>query len=360
VVGSSGNYTVTYTDANGCSQTSAALQVQVNTPTPATLNLPVTNYCESDLPIILSGGLPGGGNYIGSGVINNILYPALLPSGLYNLQYVTIDANGCLSTATSQIIEPALLSASATNTAVLCNGGSSGSVQGTATGGIAPYNMSWVGPNTGNPVGDEITTDGGSYTVNGAPAGNYTITMTDGNGCIATTTTIIVEPILLQVNAAPVPPLCNGVFNGSMNVIAIGGTAPYDVSWSGPNSDNPVGTEITTDGGSYIITGVGAGTYTITLTDGNGCIITTSTTLVPPVALTINTQPTDVACSAGNTGSIQVTANNGTPGYNVSWSGSATGNPTGVEINISGGSYSIPSLVRNLYRFSYRFQRLFG
>jgi gliding motility-associated-like protein len=357
---SAGTYTLTVIDANGCTTSTTSTILEPTSVTASAINTSV--LCNGGTTGSVTGTATGGtAPYDMSWVGPNTGDPAGdeiaadggsytvngAPAGAYTITMT--DANGCLSTATSQIIEPALLSASATNTAVLCNGGSSGSVQGTATGGIAPYNMSWVGPNTGDPVGDEITTDGGSYTVNGAPAGNYTITMTDGNGCIATTTTIIVEPILLQVNAAPVPPLCNGVFNGSMNVIAIGGTAPYDVSWSGPNSDNPVGTEITTDGGSYIITGVGAGTYTITLTDGNGCIITTSTTLVPPVALTINTQPTDVACSAGNTGSIQVTANNGTPGYNVSWSGSATGNPTGVEINISGGSYTIPSLVSGTY-----------
>ena len=259
------------------------------------------------------------------------------------------DGNGCIATTTTQIIEPAGLTASALNTAVLCNAGSSGTVQGSATGGTAPYNMSWTGPNTGNPAGDEINVDGGSYTVNGAPAGSYTITMTDGNGCTATATTTVIEPAILQVNSAPVPPLCNGVFNGSMNVTATGGTAPYDVSWSGPNSDNPIGTEIITDGGTYTITGVGAGTYTITLTDGNGCVTTTTTTLVPPIALTISTQSVDVACSGGNTGSIQVVANNGTPGYNVSWSGVATGNPNGIEINTSGGSFTIPSLIAGSY-----------
>jgi gliding motility-associated-like protein len=277
----------------------------------------------------------------GSYTVNNAL------AGTYTI--TVTDGNGCVATTSTQIIEPAGLTASALNTAVLCNGGSSGSVEGTANGGTAPYNMSWTGPNTGDPAGDEINTDGGSYTVNGAPAGSYTITMTDGNGCTATATTAVIEPAILQVNSAPVPPLCNGVFNGSMNVTATGGTAPYDVSWSGPTSDDPVGVEILADGGAYTITGLGAGTYTITLTDGNGCVITTTSTLVPPVALTIATQVVDVACNGGNTGSIQVVANNGTPGYNVSWSGVATGNPNGIEINTSGGSFTIPSLIAGSY-----------
>ena len=173
--------------------------------------------------------------------------------------------------------------------------------------------------------------------------------MTDANGCTATATTNVIEPSILQVNAAPTPPLCNGVFNGSMIVTAIGGTESYDVAWSGPNSDNPIGTEIPNDGGSYTILGVGAGTYTVILTDANGCASNTTVTLVPPVALSILSQTTNVLCNGGNNGSIQVTANNGTPGYNVSWSGTATGDPTGIEINSSGGNFSITNLISGSY-----------
>jgi gliding motility-associated-like protein len=357
---SAGTYTITVTDANGCTTTTISTITE-----PTTVSATATNtsvLCNGGTTGSVTGLASGGtapydmswagpntgdpaGDEIntdgGSYTVNGA------PAGTYTITMT--DGNGCVATTTTQIIEPAGLTASALNTAVLCNAGSSGTVQGSATGGTAPYNMSWTGPNTGNPAGDEINVDGGSYTVNGAPAGSYTITMTDGNGCTATATTTVIEPAILQVNSAPVPPLCNGVFNGSMNVTATGGTAPYDVSWSGPNSDNPIGTEIIANGGIYTITGVGAGTYTITLTDGNGCVTTTTTTLVPPVALTISTQPVDVACSGGNTGSIQVVANNGTPGYNVSWSGVATGSPNGIEINTSGGSYTIPSLIAGSY-----------
>ena len=357
---SAGTYTITVTDANGCTTTTASTITEPTSVAASATNTSVlcNGGSTGSITGIASGGTapydmswvgPNTGDPAGDEIntdggsytVNGAL------AGTYTITMT--DGNGCVATTTTQIIEPAGLIASALNTAVLCNGGASGSVQGTATGGTAPYNMSWTGPNTGNPAGDEINTDGGSYTVNGAPAGTYTITMTDGNGCIATATTSVIEPTVLQVNAAPVPPLCNGVFNGSMNVTATGGIAPYDVSWSGPNSDNPVGTEIIADGGIYVITGVGAGTYTITLTDGNGCVTATNTTLVPPVALTIATQSVDVACNSGNTGSIQVIANNGTAGYNVSWSGVTAGNPTGTEIATSGGSYTISSLTAGSY-----------
>jgi len=105
--------------------------------------------------------------------------------------------------------EPILLTATATNTSVLCNGGATGSVSATATDGTAPYNMSWAGPVTGNPAGTEITLSGGSYSVNNAPAGLYTISITDANGCVTTTTTTIIEPVLLTATAANTGALCN-------------------------------------------------------------------------------------------------------------------------------------------------------
>ncbi|NBP05618.1 MAG: hypothetical protein EBV15_05260, partial [Bacteroidetes bacterium] len=269
------------------------------------------------------------------------------PAGTYTITIT--DGNGCVATTSTQISEPVGLTASATTTPVLCNGGASGSIEGTATGGTAPYNMSWTGPNTGNPAGDEINTDGGSYAVNGAPAGSYVITMTDGNGCSATTTSTIMEPAILQINATPVPPLCNGVFNGSMDITAIGGTAPYNVSWSGPTSDDPIGTEIPLDGGLYAISGLGSGTYNVTLTDTYGCTTNTSVSLVPPAALTMQFLASNVSCSGASNGSIQVTATDGTEPYNVIWTGTASGDPTGTEINASGGNFSITNLSAGAY-----------
>jgi len=357
---SAGTYNITVTDANGCTTTTTSTITE-----PTSVNASATNatvLCNGGATGTVTGSASGGtapydmswvgpntGDPAGDEITNDGGSYTVngAPAGSYSITMT--DANGCTATTTTNVLEPSALNASALNSAVLCNGGSSGTVQGTATGGTAPYNMSWTGPSTGNPAGDEITTDGGSFTVSGTPAGLYSITMTDANGCIATTTTNVIEPTVLQINAAPVPPLCNGVFNGSINVTAIGGTEPYDVSWTGPNSDDPIGTEISNDGGAYIILGVGAGTYTVTLTDANGCVSSTSVTLVPPAALSIASQTTNVLCNGGNNGSIQVTANNGTPGYNVSWSGTATGDPTGIEINSSGGNFSITNLISGSY-----------
>ncbi|MFM7661269.1 MAG: gliding motility-associated C-terminal domain-containing protein, partial [Bacteroidota bacterium] len=357
---SAGTYTITVTDANGCATTTISTITEPTSVTASATNsavlcnggstgLVIGTASGGTAPYDMSWAGPNTGDPAGDEInVDGGSYTVNgAPAGSYVITMT--DDNGCEGVTTTEIMEPEALSASAINTAVLCNGASNGTVEGTATGGIAPYNMSWTGPNTGNPAGDEINTDGGSYTVNGAPAGSYVITMTDNNGCSATATTTIIEPAILQINATSVPPLCNGVFNGSMDITAIGGTAPYDVSWSGPNSDDPVGPEIFNNGDSYTISGVGAGTYVVILTDAHLCTSTTTITLISPLVLTIATQVTNVACFNDNTGSIQVIANDGLPSYNVYWFGTTSGDPIGSEINSSGGNYVISNLSSGSY-----------
>jgi gliding motility-associated-like protein len=280
-----------------------------------------------------------GGNYS----VNNA------PAGLYTITIT--DANGCVTTTTTTIIEPVLLTATSANTGALCNGSSDGTVTGTATGGTSPYDMSWTGPNTGNPAGTEINADGGSYTVNGAPAGAYTLTMTDANGCTATATTNVAQPLPIVVSSVITPPLCNGATNGELNINVIGGFPGYNVSWVGPISDNPAGIEIVNNGGSYQINNLSAGTFTVVATDVNGCTDSIVSTLIPPPSLSFTAVVSNISCNGG-VGSILVTASNGTPGYDVSWVGPITSNPVGTEINVSGGTYTITAITAGNYQIT--------
>ena len=90
--------------------------------------------------------------------------------------------------------------------------------------------------------------------------------------------------------------MCNGGSNGAATIDASGGTAGYDVSWTGLTvsgttySDNPLGIEIINDGGTYTINSFPSGTYDITVTDQNGCNVTINTVVIeePPV-MTVST-----------------------------------------------------------------------
>ena len=295
----------------------------------------------------------GGGTYVWSGpngfssTLQNPTIPnsTVANTGVYT---VVVTNSGCSASATTTVALGSSPTATLTPTNAACANGN-GSINVLANGGTPGFNVSWTGPVSGNPAGNEITTAGGSYSISGATVGTYTVTITDVNGCTSNSTTTISQPLPLQVSATQTPPLCNGVNNGSIAVIATDGTASYDVSWTGPTTGSPVGFEITSNGGTYTITNAGAGTYTITLTDANGCTTTTTSTLTPPTALSVANQVTPILCNGASTGAIQITASNGTPGYDVSWAGPINGNPAGVEIASSGGSYTIGNLTAGTY-----------
>src|SRR6185436_12728708 len=136
---------------------------------------------------------------------------------------------------------------------VLCNGGNTGSAMVTAGGGIAPYSYTW-------------TSGGNSATENNLAAGNYSVTVTDANGCTSLATVTIAEPTLLTSSTVPVDVLCNGGNSGSATVTAGGGIAPYSYSWtSGGTADTE--------------NNLAAGNYSVTVTDANGCTSLASVTI---------------------------------------------------------------------------------
>src|SRR6185503_17906170 len=112
-------------------------------------------------------------------------------------------------------------------------------------------------------------------TATGLAAGNYTVTVTDANGCIQTATANITQPAAMTAaisNSTNV--LCNGGTNGSATVTAGGGSAPLAYQWS------PTG------GTNATATGLAAGNYTVTVTDANGCTQTATANITQPAAMT--------------------------------------------------------------------------
>ena len=111
----------------------------------------------------------------------------------------------------------------------------------------------------------------------GSATSTFSVTATDANGCTASTSATVTEPTALTATTSVTNVLCNGG-NGTVEVSANGGTAPY------------------TGTGSYT---VAAGTYNYTVTDANGCTTTTSVTVTEPTALTATTNHTNVSCNGG-------------------------------------------------------------
>ena len=313
-----GNYVVWVTDTHGCLD---SIQVEILDPSntmtlsEAHSNVLCFGASTGSIDLIVSGGVPTYTYVWNTGSPSQDL--TSLPAGLYSVN--VYDFNACGEFLSITISEPATpVSASSIQTDVLCYGALTGAIDVTPQGGVGPYTFLW---NTG-----ETTED-----ITNAIAGNYSVDITDFNGCVYTLLDTIYQPALpLTLNESHVNVLCNGGNNGSIDIVTTGGTAPYSYLW-----DNGV---IVEDLSNLI-----AGTYTITVTDSNGTtggcydqLTVTITEPLNPVAVTAS--QVDILCYAGNTGAVDVTVTGGTAPYNYSWSNGASSEDIGSLIS---GSYSV-------------------
>ncbi|MFQ5334713.1 MAG: hypothetical protein ACE5DN_01430, partial [Flavobacteriales bacterium] len=194
----------------------------------------------------------------------------------------------------------------------LCNGGSDGQASATATGGATPYSYSWSNGQT-------------TQTSTGLSAGTYTVTVTDINGCTSSSTVTISDPAGMILNTSTVDATC-GQNDGSASVNVSGGTTPYTYQWSsgGTNASE---------------TGLSAGTYTVTVTDDNGCTSDTTVTISNtggPSATASVVQ--NVLCNGDCNGEANVNVNGGNTPYTYSWS---TGGSNVTETGLCAGTYTI-------------------
>lgn len=301
-----GTYTCTITDANGCSTTviGTVSQPAAVTATPSQTNITCNGGSNGSATVVASGGT---GSYAYSWAPSG--GTGATASGLSVGTYTcTIDdSNGCQVTQTFSITQPNAMSASNTQTNVLCSGGNTGSATVTPSGGSSPYTYNWT------PSG------GTNATASGLAAGSYTCTITDANGCSTTQSVTITQPTAITSSvSAQANVLCNGGNSGSASITAAGGTPGYTYSWA-------------PSGGSAANAGsLTAGIYTCTITDANGCTHTQTLTITQPPALTLTSTGAN-GCS-GSSGIISATAGGGTPAYTYSWS---NGLPNGATQTVN-------------------------
>src|SRR6266404_5726885 len=217
--------------------------------------------------------------------------------------------------------------ASLTQSAVSCFGGSNGSVTATINGGTPPYSVT-LGATT-----QTVLTDGGSTTFTGLSAGTKTVHVVATGGCTKDVTIDVTQPasavgssITSQTNVG-----CFGGSTGSVTVAGSGGTPSYTYSIDGTNF-----------GVSGTFNNLAAGPYTVTVKDANGCTTTqpvTITQTASTVSASISSQ-TNVACFGGSTGSVTVSASGGTSPYTFSKDGVTFG-ASGTFSNLAAGSYTI-------------------
>ncbi len=296
-----GTYTVTVTDANLCEQQQT---LTITAPDPVTGDLVTRQNVLCNGDNTGSATIEGlGGNAPYTYLWNTIppqsgVTATNLEAGVYSASIT--DINGCTGNIVVEIEEPlAAISGSVTTTNVLCNGDATGSATANITGGMPPYNYTW------SPDGDV-----NNSTISNLAAGNYSLTVTDANDCEFVLPFNITEPTPIAINTVSQTNVdCNSNATGAVTVSASGGTSPYSYEWNTTPAQQ-----------GNALTGLEAGTYTVTATDANNCTaqLEIEITQPDPISIAVDSQVSPL-CAASANGSIEVSASGGSLPYSYTW-----------------------------------------
>ncbi len=297
-------------------------------PTPSIAADPPSGGCVGE-PVILSGdGCFSKYCWNPGGPCNKQF--SVTDAGTYELQVV--DEWGCRGTSTHSVtfLDPPVANAGSNSS--VCNGGTDPTLGGSpaATGGVSPYTYSWTG--SGQPYLSSSLSANPTFDATAASPGVYslTLTVTDDNGC-----TDIDGPVVITIFDQPVAvadvvtsPVCPGD-DIRLTGTATDGNPPYAYSWTGPDgfistTQNPVISSADADN---------AGTYTLTVTDDNGCTSTSATVVVAVNEIpSVVSGPAAVAICEGLDGVFTITAG-GTGPYTYQWERSTSGGSTWAPIS---------------------------
>ena len=315
-----GNYTVTITDAVGCTHTSS---VSIFEPPVLSANTSATDAsCGSangTATVNASGGVSPY-TYAWNSVPSQTGATATqLDAGTYDV--TVTDAYGCTLTASALVGQSSAISASVSTSDISCFGANDGSATAVPNGGTSPYTYAW------SPSG------GSAATASNLGAGTYDVTITDNGGCSTTSQIVIIEPTELIADAGTTVSACEGtgvVIGGSPT--ASGGTTPYTYVW-----DPATGLNSATDP-NPIATLSGTTDFTVTISDAHGCTSVAMTTVginaLPTPVITMN--GSDLTTSGGVSYQWYVDGTLITGATNASWLPLVIGDYTVVVTDASG------------------------
>jgi gliding motility-associated-like protein len=318
-----GLYTVTATDASGCSATFQEIVTQ-----PSPLGLTFINIIDIDCNVnpfgsatpIISGGIaPYYFRWNYTAAYNDSI-PTYLNYGWNNV-FIT-DSRGCSIEDSVFINHPNPMFVTSNSSDISCFGANDGTASVNATGGTPPLIYAWSNsPSTSN----SITGIAANF--------NFYATITDANGCTHVESFLLYEPDELQATFTQISNAdCKNGNNGALTVEAQNGTSPYVFSWSN-------GTQVV-DPSSSTIGNLSAGTYAVTLTDQNGCSTSLNTLITDPAQLSGTATDDELDCFGDSDGEVVVTAVGGTAPYFFSLNGGVVQN-SGTFSGLSGGSYAV-------------------
>jgi len=307
-----GTYYIKITDNTGCS----LIDSVVITEPPALLanqliQAPSCTICDGQISVTPSGGV---GPY--TVLWNTGSTSTSLTNLCPDIYSVKISDANCSQTITIPLNTKNGPTVTATSTDITCGATCNGTGLVTATGGTSPYTTEWSNGATTNAI-------------NNLCAGTYVAQVKGADGCASSASITINDTPDVLINLGSVSdPLCNGDANGTITVVPIGGTLPYTFTWT-----PALGTTGT-------LTSLTANTYSVVVTDINGCSADTSITLTDPAALTISHVTTPASCNTTPDATIDVTVGGGTTPYIYQWSGKSTATTEDLTMALS-GNYTI-------------------
>ncbi len=298
-----GTYFVTVTDQN--SQTATG-SVTVTQPDLLTITFTTTGLSCSNTTGTLTAN-PAGGTQPYSYSWSTTATTQTIPITFAGTYFVTVtDANGCSKIDAYNVAPAAEFFPAYTFTKPLCHGDATGSIGITVFGTNTPFTWTWS---------NGVTNQG----LSNVAAGDYSVTVTDAQGCTFSDTVTLMDNPQLIVEIFSTNAVCFNVPNsGTLFAAVAGGVNPYSYSWD--NGSNQSGQQ-----------GLLPGIYSVTVSDGNGCTATDTDTITVPSPLTGEIVSLSPACG-GNNGCVTVTGVGGTPPYTYVWPVLGITGPTACDL----------------------------
>ena len=316
-----GNYITKVVDGNGQEST---FSITIQEPQPINANSIITNInCSGTdtghIEIITSGGTGPYQYSLNNGpkVVTNI-FESLSP-GQYNIEIT--DSNGCMLQLDPILISDIIpIAANTIVTNTTCNGANDGQIEIIVEGGSTPYNYRINnGPS------------GSSNIFSNLVPGQYDIEIVDTNGCSLQLEAIVISNTTpIDTNAIITNITCNGANDGNIEIQVTGGSAPYDYSINNvPN-------------GSNIFSNLPPGQYDIEVSDANGCLeLLEPIVILEPSEMSVDFSKTDVLCSSGVGGQIEMFVNGGIAPY---------------RYKLNEGEFQFSNLFENLIAGNYKIE----
>lgn len=307
-----------------CSCSASTIMLEIHDPPPVNISVPDVYVCTSAPTTIVpsvSGGLPGY-TYLWS---NNSSSPAITvnPNPGANFYSVTVSDNCGQSDIANFGVFASSPTAALSGSGTICQGNLNALLNVEFTG-YGPYDLTYS-------VGGVIQTDNGIYNnpyelpVN--LPGDVVLISVSSNGCPGQVSgSGFVSVAEVTLGSAVTPITCNGAANGAINITPGGGTQPYSYNWNGTLPD------------VEDVSNLGPGTYRVTVTDDQGCIVSSAFTLTQPPVLNVSLGPIQhIDCAHPGNGTVTANATGGVPAYSYTWSNSSTG----ATLSAPGGTYTV-------------------